>query len=381
MGIYLDNSATTRAYECVAKKVAEVMLDNYGNPSSLHRLGISAEKEIKTAKETIAETLGARPDEIYFTSGGTESNNMAIQGVCKATRGRHIISTPLEHPATMNTLAELEKQGYMVDYIPVDDNGVVRLADFEEMIRPDTVLVTAMLVNNEIGSVQPIGKLAKILKSRNPNAYLHVDAVQGYCKVLCTVRELGADMISISGHKIHGPKGTGVLYIKKGTHMAPIVFGGGQQNGIRPGTENVPGIAGIGAAAGLCYKNMAENTERMNRLRVLLEERISESIDNIRVNTPKNCAPHILNISFGGVRSEVVLHSLENEEIYVSSGSACSSHKKEPSYVLTEIGVPRNMIDGSIRFSLSEFTTEDEIEKTAAALKKIIPSLRRLNMR
>ena len=381
MEIYLDNSATTRAYDCVGQKVAEVMLENYGNPSSLHRLGISAEKEIKAAKETIAETLGARTDEIFFTSGGTESNNIAIQGVCKASRGKHIISTPIEHPATLNTLSELEERGYTVDYIPVDENGVVRLAEFEEMIRPDTVLVTAMLVNNEIGSVQPIGKISKILKSRNKNAYLHVDAVQGYCKIACSVRELGADMISISGHKIHGPKGTGVLYIKKGTHISPIIFGGGQQGGTRPGTENVPGIAGLGLAAGICHKNMSENAERMSRLRKLLEEKISESIDNIQVNTPKNCAPHILNISFGGVRSEVVLHSLENEGIYVSSGSACSSHKKEPSYVLTSIGVSRAMIDGSIRFSLSEFTTEEEIEKTAAALMKIIPMLRRLNMR
>ncbi len=381
MEIYLDNSATTKAYDGVAEKVAEVMLETYGNPSSLHRLGIAAEKEIKAAKETIAETLGARTDEIFFTSGGTEANNIAIQGVCRASRGRHIISTPIEHPATMNTLAELEEQGYTVEYIPVDENGVVRLAELEEMICPDTVLVTVMLVNNEIGTVEPIAGISKILKSRNPNAYLHVDAVQGYCKVPCTVRELGADMISISGHKIHGPKGTGVLYIKKGTHISPIIFGGGQQGGIRPGTENVPGIAGLGVAAGLCHKNMQQNVEKMSRLRKMLEEKISQSIDNISVNTPKDCAPHILNISFGGVRSEVVLHSLESEGIYVSSGSACSSHKKEPSYVLTSIGVPRAMIDGSIRFSLSEFTTEDEIEKTAAALIKIIPRLRRLNMR
>lgn len=381
MEIYLDNSATTRAYDEVAKRVSEVMTKTYGNPSSLHRIGIAAEKEIKVAKETIASTLGARPDEIYFTSGGTESNNMAIQGVCKAARGKHIISSPIEHPATLNTLSALEENGYTVDYIPVDENGVVRLAEFEELVRPDTVLVTVMLVNNEIGSIQPIDKLSKILKSRNPNAYLHVDAVQGYCKVPCTVRELGADMISISGHKIHGPKGTGVLYIKKGTRILPIVFGGGQQNGIRPGTENVPGIAGLGVAAGICHKNMAENTAKMNRLRTMLEEKIAAKIDNISVNTPKNCAPHILNISFGGVRSEVVLHSLENDGIYVSSGSACSSHKKEPSYVLTSIGQSRAMIDGSIRFSLSEFTTEEEIEKTAAALARIIPMLRRLNMR
>lgn len=381
MEIYLDNSATTRAYQEVCEKVAEVMGKTYGNPSSLHRIGIAAEKEIKAAKEVFAKTLGARTDEIYFTSGGTESSNLAILGTAAASRGKHIISTPIEHPATLNTLASLEERGYTIDYIPVDSDGRIILAEFEEMIRPDTVLVTAMLVNNEIGSVQPVEKLAKILKSRNPKALLHVDAVQGFCKIPFTASGIGADMISISGHKIHGPKGIGVLYIKKGTHILPTTFGGGQQNGLRPGTENVPGIAGIGVAAEICHSKMGESLPRMNTLREKLRSDIEAKIDNISVNTPEKCAPHILNISFGGVRSEVVLHSLENEEIYVSSGSACSSHKREPSYVLTSIGLDRGMIDGSIRFSLSEFTTEEEIEKTVSALSVIIPRLRKLNMR
>lgn len=378
MTIYLDNSATTRPYDRVCEKVADVMKNNYGNPSSLHRLGISAEKEIKAAKEIIADTLSARPDEIFFTSGGTESNNMAIRGVCAAARTKHIIASPVEHPATLNTLNALESRGYRVDYIPVDKDGRVILSEFEDMITQDTALVTVMLVNNEIGTVQPISKMSKILKAKNPNAYLHVDAVQGYCKVPCTQKELGADLISISGHKIHGPKGTGALYIRKGTRLAPIIFGGGQQNGIRPGTENVPGIAGLAVAAKRCSEKSGASIANMETLRKRLENGICDNIPNVRINTPTVCAPHILNVSFVGVRSEVVLHSLENEGIYVSSGSACSSHKKEPSYVLTSIGLKPEEIDGSIRFSLSEFTTAAEIDKTVSVLKTIIPRLRKL---
>ena len=380
MEIYLDNSSTTRPYRCVCEKVADVMRNTFGNPSSLHRLGIAAEKEVKAATAAIAETLGARTDEIFFTSGGTESNNLAIKGVCSAARGRHIISTPIEHPATLNTLYSLEDEGYTVDFIPVDRDGRVILSEFEEMLTPDTILVTALLVNNEIGTVQPISKMSAILKEKCPNAYMHVYAVQGYCKVPCTAKGLGADMISISGHKIHGPKGTGVLYIRKGTKLSPILFGGGQQSGIRPGTENVPGIAGLGLAAQRCSKKLPESTRNMAYLRKRLENGICSRLDNIVVNTPECCAPHILNISFGGVRSEVLLHSLESEGIYVSSGSACSSHKKEPSYVLTSIGLDRKMIDGSIRFSLSEHNTAEEIDRTISAVCAIVPRLRKLNM-
>ena len=377
---YLDNSSTTRPYDSVTDKMAEIMKSQYGNPSSLHRLGIAAEKTVKTAQEQIASTLKVSPSEIYFTSGGTESDNLAIMGVCQAARGRHIISTPLEHPAVMNTLAFLGKHGWKIDFIPVGHDGVVNLPAFEDLIRSDTVLVTAMLVNNEIGSVQPIAKMAAVLKRKNPKAYFHVDAVQGYCKVPCDAKVLGADMISISGHKIHGPKGIGVLYIKKGVKISPIIFGGGQQNDLRPGTENVPGIAGIGLAAKTCFDNMPDSVPRMEQLRKQLESDILKNIPNVKINTPEDCAPHILNVSFGGVRSEVVLHSLENEGIYVSSGSACSSHKKEPSYVLTAIGTDRKMIDGSIRFSLSEFTTREDIDATVDALIRIIPALRRLNL-
>ena len=377
---YLDNSATTKPYDKVVEKVAQVMKNEYGNPSSLHRLGILAEKEIKLAKEEIASALRATPGEIYFTSGGTESNNMAIRGACAISRGRHIIATPLEHPATMNTLKNLQKKGWRVDYIPVNKDGVISLSVFENMIGPDTALVTAMLVNNEIGSVQPIAKMSAILKKRNPKTVFHVDAVQGFCKVSCDVKALGVDLLSISGHKIHGPKGTGALYIRKGVRLSPILFGGGQQDNIRPGTENVPGIAGLGLAAKLCHGNMKESVPEIERLRKRLADGIVRNIPDVKINTPNECAPHILNVSFKGVRSEVVLHSLENENIYVSSGSACSSHKKEPSYVLTAIGIPRDLIDGSIRFSLSEMNTQEDIDATIEALKSLIPALRKLKI-
>lgn len=381
MEIYLDNSSTTRPYQTVCDKVAEVMKNNYGNPSSLHRLGIAAEKEVKAAAEALANALGVRPDEIFFTSGGTESNNIALRGAFRASRGRQIISTPVEHPATLNTLDYLEGESCHVDFVPVDGDGRVILSEFEKLLSADTAVVTAMLVNNEIGTIQPIPQMAKLIRSKAPNAVFHVDAVQGFCKVPCKARELGADMISISGHKIHGPKGVGALYVKRGTALSPIIFGGGQQHGIRPGTENVPGIAGLGTAAAHCFAKSAEAAVRMNELKERLKNNLIKNIDNIRVNTPEKSAPHILNVSFGGVKSEVLLHSLENERIYVSSGSACSSHKKEPSYVLTQIGVDRAMIDGSIRFSLCEFTTAEEIDKTAAATADIVKRLRKLNLR
>ncbi len=381
MEIYFDNSSTTRPYDEVAAAMFDTMSNNYGNPSSLHRLGIEAERAVKTAKERIATGIKATPGEILFTSGGTESDNIALLGSAAANRGRHIITTPLEHPAVMSTLGELKNRGYKVDYTPVDSGGRVILKEFEKLIRPDTFLVSAMIVNNEIGTLEPLQEMSKILKSKNPRALFHTDAIQGLGKVPISVDAINADMVSLSSHKIHGPKGIGALYIRRGTKLKPILFGGGQQGGMRSGTENVPGIVGFGLAVKMATQDLTQKTERMSRLRKRLEKGIVKTIDNIRVNTPEVCAPHILNISFGGIKSEVLLHSLEMQDIFVSSGSACSSHKKEPSYVLTEIGVPGHMIDGSIRFSLSEFTTEEQVDTVIDAIRGIVPRLRRLNIR
>ena len=379
MNVYLDNSSTTRAYKECAELVADVMYNSFGNPSSLHRKGIEAEKLIKTAKEQFADTIKASVNEVYFTSGGTESDNLAIIGACRASRGKHIISTSIEHPAVLNTLQYLEKRGYAVDLLPVSKSGIIDVSKVAKLIRKDTALVSCMYVNNEIGSIQPVEKIAKIIKSENPSTVFHIDAVQAYGKIPFSVSSVGADLISFSGHKIHGPKGVGALYVKNKTKLSPIIFGGGQQNNVRPGTENVPGIAAFGLAAKLCHTDFLEKTAKMEMLRNRLRDGILGQLDDVVVNTPQlNSAPHILNISFGYVKSEVLLHSLENDGIYVSSGSACSSHKKGPSYVLTAIGSDKKMIDGSIRFSLSEFNTVEEIDYTIDKVTEHVKKIRKL---
>ncbi len=377
--VYLDNSATTRVYKESAELAADVMYNSYGNPSSLHRKGIEAEKLIKTAKEQIAETLKVSPNDIYFTSGGTESDNLAIIGGVGASRGKHIISTKIEHPAVLNTLQHLEKRGYIVELMPVAKNGSVDLEKLSRMMRKDTALVSCMYVNNEIGTIEPVERIAKLIRRLNPNTLFHIDAVQAYGKIPFTAGATDADLISLSSHKIHGPKGVGALYVKNRSKLAPTLFGGGQQGGIRPGTENVPGIAAFGLSAKMCCENLVEKTERMRTLKNRLRDGILSKIDNVSINTPDEIsAPHILNVSFDYVKSEVLLHSLEIDGIYVSSGSACSSHKKGPSYVLTAIGVDKRMIDGSIRFSLSEFTTAEEIDYTIEKLEENVRKIRKL---
>lgn len=379
MEVYLDNSSTTRSYKECADLVAEIMYNSYGNPSSLHRKGIEAEKRIKYAKEQVAETLKVSPSEIYFTSGGTEADNLAILGVCGANRGKHILSTSIEHPAVLNTLRELENRGYVVDLLPVQKDGTVDINKLSKAIRKDTVLVSVMHVNNEIGTIQPVEKIGKIVKRENPSTIFHVDAVQSYGKIPFTAASLGADLISLSSHKVHGPKGMGALYVKNKVKIEPMIFGGGQQNNLRPGTENVPGIAGFGFAAQRACEKTEEKAYKMSQLRDVLKNGIISNISDVAINTPEeNAAPHILNISFAYVKSEVLLHSLEADGIYVSSGSACSSHKKGPSYVLSAIGTDRKLIDGSIRFSLSEFTTEDEIRYTIEKVTENVKKIRKL---
>lgn len=377
--VYLDNSSTTRVYKEGAELAADIMYNLYGNPSSLHRKGIEAEKLIKRSKEQIAEALKASPSDIYFTSGGTEADNLAIIGTCTAGRGRHILSTSIEHPAVLNTLQYMEKKGFNVDLLPVKKDGTVDINRVSKLVRKDTALVSVMFVNNEIGTIEPIEKIGRAVKAANPSAMFHVDAVQAYGKLPFTADSTGADLISLSSHKIHGPKGVGALYIKNKTKLAPMIFGGGQQDGIRPGTENVPGIAAFGFAAQKACGKIAENSAKMEMLRNRLRDGIVSKVEDISVNTPtENAAPHILNISFAYVKAEVLLHSLEADGIYVSSGSACSSHKKSPSYVLTAIGVERKLIDGSIRFSLSEFNTEEEIDYTIERVAENVKNIRKL---
>ena len=384
MEVYLDNSATTRCYEEVGDLVRRVMCTDYGNPSSMHRKGVEAEHYIKEAKERLERVLRINGKELIFTSGGTECDNLALIGAARANqrRGRHLITTVIEHPAILNTMQYLEEEGFRITYLPVDSNGLVRLEELRKALCPDTILVSIMYVNNEVGSVQPIQEAVNIVKAYNRNILFHSDAVQGFGKYHIYPKRMGIDMLSVSGHKIHGPKGIGFLYVREGVKIQPILFGGGQQKNMRSGTENVPGIAGLGLAAEMIYQNLDRKTAHMRSLKKRFLEGIEE-LENCRVHglTDESSAPHIISVGVGGVRSEVLLHALEDQGIYVSSGSACASNHPSVSGVLKGIGVPREYLDTTIRFSMSEFTTEEEIDYTLETLYNIVPMLRRYTRR
>lgn len=378
--IYLDNSATTKCYDSVRDIVGRVMTEDYGNPSSLHRKGMEAEKYIRDAKDIIARSLKAAPKEIYFTSGGTEADNMALIGAAMAgqRKGKHLITTGVEHPAVLNTMAYLEEQGFCVTYLPVDDRGRADLNALKEALSDETILVSMMYVNNEIGAVQPVEEAARMVKERCPGALFHVDAVQGFGKYRIYPKKLGIDLLSVSGHKIHGPKGVGILYVSDKVRICPILFGGGQQRDLRPGTENVPGIAGIGQAVKDIYTGFEEKTEQMYKLKERLTEGLRK-LPDVSVNGPecREGAPHIVSAGFEGVRSEVLLHALEDRGIYVSSGSACASNHPAVSGTLKAIGIKKELLESTLRFSMSEFTTEEEIDSCLAALHELLPVLRR----
>ena len=382
--IYLDNSATTRAYDCVGELVKKVMCEDYGNPSSMHAKGVAAEQYIKEAKETFAKLLKVQPKEIVFTSGGTESDNLALRGVAMANQraGKHLITTAIEHPAIINTMRHLEEEGFRVTYLPVDRYGRVKLDALKEALCKDTILVSIMYVNNEVGSVQPIQEAAGIVKAYNQNILFHVDAVQGFGKYRIYPKKLKVDLCSISGHKIHGPKGTGILYIGENVKIKPIVFGGEQQKNIRSGTENVPGIAGISLAARTIYQDLDVKVAQMRRLKQRFIKGVSQIEDTaIHGLYDETSAPHIISVGFAGIRSEVLLHALEEKGIYVSSGSACSSNHPQVSGVMKGIGARQEFLDATLRFSMSEFTTPKEIDYTLDTLYNIVPNLRKYTRR
>lgn len=378
--VYLDNSATTRCFDSVANTVTKVMCEDYGNSSSMHMKGVQAENYIKMAKNVIAKNLKVNEKEIYFTSGGTESDNLAIIGTAMANNraGNHIITTCIEHPAVLRTMEYLESQGFRVTYLPVDHVGRIRLEDLEKALTPATILVSIMHTNNEIGSLQPIAEAGNIIKRFNPNIAFHVDAVQGYGKFKILPKKMGVDLLSVSGHKIHGPKGIGFLYINEKIKIKPISYGGGQQKGMRSGTDNVPGIAGIAKAVEEVYKYLDKDVERLYSLKEYFVNGVMQ-IPDVKINgyTGYDSAPHIVSVSIRGIRSEVLLHALEDRGIYVSAGSACSSHKPAPSNTLKAIGVEKDMLDSTIRFSFSIFTTKEEIDYTLKVLYDIIPMLRK----
>lgn len=382
MEAYLDNAATTRAFHSVQNIITKTLIEDYGNPSSLHKKGVEAEQYIKDAKEIIAKSLKADTKDIIFTSGGTESNNMALIGAALANKrsGNHIITTRIEHPSVHNPLLFLEENGFRVTYVPVDHDGKIIMEDLLAAVGDDTIIVSTMYVNNEVGSVQNVAEISKKIKEKNPNVLYHVDAIQAYGKYNIYPKREGIDLLSISGHKIHGPKGIGVLYIGNKVKIKPILFGGGQQKGMRSGTDNVPGIAGLGQAVKDIYENHEEKIEYLYKLKELLINEVSK-MDGVTVNAIRSnsweTAPHIVSISFEGIRSEVLLHALEEKQVYVSSGSACSSNHPQLSGTLKAIGVKKELLDSTLRFSFSVETTREEIEYAVSMLNEIVPVLRK----
>ncbi|MDO4265962.1 MAG: cysteine desulfurase family protein [Eubacteriales bacterium] len=382
--VYFDNAATTRVFPEAAELVMKMMETDYGNPSSRHIRGMEAENAVKEAGERVAKTLRVKPSEIIFTSGGTEADNMALIGTAlkRQKRGRHIISSNIEHAAIYKPLEFLEKQGFEVSFLPVDENGHVSAEQLANAIRPDTILVSIMYVNNEIGAVEPIEELARITKEKNASCYFHTDAIQAYGKYDIRPKKEQIDMLSVSGHKLHGPKGTGFLYLDERVNISPILLGGGQQRDFRSGTENVPGIAGLGLAAELYYKNHAAHVEKMTAIKDRLIDRLS-AMEGVRVNSGKGLlsAPQIVSASFSGVRAEVLLHALEEKGIYVSSGSACSSNHPAISGTLRAIGLPKELLDSTLRFSFGLFNEPEDADICADAIAELLPVLRRFTRR
>ena len=384
MEAYLDNSATTKCSERAFALMQRVLLEDYGNPSSLHMKGVIAERYVEEAKEKIAKTLKVNEKEIFFTSGGTESNNLAIIGTALANKraGKRIITTAIEHASVANPMKFLEEEGFEVIYLSVDQDGVLSLDELKESVNDETILVSLMQVNNEIGAIEPIEEAVQIVHAINPNTLIHVDAIQSYGKMKIYPKKLGIDLLSVSGHKIHGPKGSGFLYVKEKTKIKPLIYGGGQQGGMRSGTENVPGIVGLGEAAAEIYEDFSEKQEHLYSLKELFLTGISE-IPGVSVNgkTDRDSAPHIVSMSVEGVRAEVLLHALEEKQIYVSSGSACSSNKPAVSRTLKSIGLKQSLLDSTVRFSFSVHTTKEEILYAVSELKTLIPTLQKYTRR
>ena len=380
MEAYFDNSATTRCYPEVAEIVVKTMTEDFGNPSAMHLKGVEAEKYVREAAQTLAKILKVNEKEIIFTSGGTESNNLALFGGADANKrsGNHIITTSVEHAAVGQPAERLEQMGYEVTIVPVDHRGVVQLEALEKALRPDTILVSTMYVNNEVGAVMPVEEIAKLVHEKSPKALYHVDAIQAFGKYRIYPKKLKVDMLSVSGHKIHGPKGVGFLYIDEHVKIRPIIYGGGQQKNMRSGTDNVPGIAGMALAASMCYDHLEEKVEYMRQIKSHFVEEVLKLPDTVVHGLyDETSAPHIISVGFAGVRSEVLLHALEDKGICVSAGSACASNHPAISGVLKGIGAKKEYLDATIRFSMSEMTTEEEMDYTLQALQELVPMLRR----
>ena len=371
---YLDNSATTQVCEAAADKAYEMMRRNYGNPSSLHKMGISAEEAVEEARQIIADSLSVQPKNIIFTSGGTEANNTVLFGAAQALkrRGDRIVVSAVEHSSVYESAKRLRELGYDVQFAPVDANGIVDIDALKELLTDKTILVSIMTVNNETGSVQPIERIAKLVHKNCPEALFHTDAVQAYGKIALKPKKLGVDLMSVSAHKIHGAKGCGALYIRDGARILPLLYGGEQQKKIRPGTESAPLIAAFGAAAHAC--DYLSNYERVQTLNAYTLNKLRE-IDGVTINSPADALPYIINISVAGIRSETMLHHLEESGVYVSSSSACAKGKR--SYVLEAMGLPDDRIDSSLRISFSKYNTMEDIDALIEGLESGIATLQR----
>lgn len=384
MEVYFDNSATTRCYDSVKEIVIRTMTEDFGNPSAMHLKGVEAEKYVKDSAAKLARILKVQEKEILFTSGGTESDNLALIGAAMANKrsGNHIITTAVEHPAVSQPALFLQEQGFEVTYLPVDSRGVVKLDALEAVLRPDTILVSVMYVNNEVGAVMPVEEIGRRIREKSPKALFHVDAIQAFGKYRIYPKKMGIDLLSVSSHKIHGPKGVGFLYINEKAKLQPQILGGGQQSGMRSGTDNVPGIAGLGVAAEEIYRDLDANMEKMYSLKEHIAKGL-EKIPDIRINgmALREGAPQILSISVMGVRSDVLLHSLEERGIFVSAGSACSSHKRKPSSTLTAMGMAKDQIESTVRLSFSEENTAEEADYFLQVMGELVPVLRRYSRR
>ena len=384
MEIYLDNAATTPCYPDVGDLVREIMCEEFGNPSSLHKKGMEAEGRIKVAKEEIARILKVSGKEIYFTSGGTESDNLGIIGPALANRrrGNHIITTVIEHSAVRTATEYLGEEGFEITYLAVDKQGVVDIEALQNALTKETVLVSIQQVNGEVGTIQPLAKAAQIVKSYHPDILFHTDGVQGFAKIPLYPKRLGIDLYSASAHKIHGPKGVGFLYAQEKVKIKPQIHGGHQQNNVRSGTENVPGIAGFGLAARKMNQNLEQNKNHVERLRTHFVQGLSQ-IEDVMIHgaLEKELSPYILSVGFAEVAGEVLLHALEEKGIYVSSGSACASNRKTVSPVLEGMEVGKEYLESTLRFSFSEFTTQEEIDYTLKTLYNCVPILRKFTRR
>lgn len=378
--VYLDHGATTRVRPEVASLMMDYLTGKFGNPSSIHSFGREAKKALEDARERVANLIGASPKEIFFTSGGTESDNLAIMGAAYANRdkGNHIITSSIEHHAALDTCKYLEKQGYRVTYLPVTSEGMVRVEDVESAISDDTILISIMHVNNEVGTIQPIAEIGRI--TREKGIIFHTDAVQSVGKIPVNVDELGVDMLTASSHKIYGPKGVGCLYVRKGTRVQAVTHGGGQERKRRPGTENLPGVVGFGLAAELAGQELYQEAERVTKLRDKLINGILNSIDEVQLNGhATKRIPHNVNVSIKYVEGESLLLSLDMKGIAASSGSACTSGSLDPSHVLLAMGIPHEVAHGSLRMTLGKENTEEDIDYVLETLPEIVKRLRAMS--